>query len=226
MRACGPGCAGGVCAAVRGGPRALTFATVSNAESPSHPALNRVSTVAVGSTNPVKVDAARAVFARIAPGATVEAVAVPSGVPDQPWGDTETRRGATARALAARETLHADIGIGIEGGVAEDEAAHTIDASSRLLRTCAWAAVALPDGVVHLGGSLAMPLPQAVAARVRAGEELGLAMDALLRTSGTKHAGGAVGVLTAGQIDRRQAYEIILTYALAPLLGPTFGDPA
>ena len=86
------------------------------------------------------------------------------------------------------------------------------------LRTCAWAAVAAPDGGVHVGGSLAMPLPAAVAARLRAGEELGHAMDALLRTTGTKHAGGAVGVLTAGLVDRQRAYEVILTYALAPLL--------
>ncbi len=75
---------------------------------------------------------------------------------------------------------------------------------------------------MHLGGSLAMPLPAAVAERLRAGEELGYAMDALLGVTGTKHRGGAVGVLTAGLVDRQQAYEVILTYALAPLLAPGF----
>ena len=59
--------------------------------------------IAVGSTNPVKIGAVHAVLARIAPEATVEGVAVPSGVRDQPWGDEETIRGALARAHAARE---------------------------------------------------------------------------------------------------------------------------
>ena len=184
--------------------------------------LRGVRTVAVGSTNPVKVAAVRAVFARIAPDASVAAVSVPSGVPDQPWGDDETRAGATARATAARVALGADVGIGIEGGVVAEHV--TTDATvSRQLRTCAWAAVAAGDAV-HIGGSLSMPLPTAVADRLAAGEELGHAMDALLNTSGTKHRGGAVGVLTAGLIDRQQAYEVILTYALAPLLGPAFPE--
>ncbi|GJG87243.1 NTPase [Gemmatimonadetes bacterium T265] len=178
-----------------------------------------VRTVAVGSANPVKVAAVRAVLARVAPGAVVESVAVASGVPDQPWGDAETRRGATIRARAALRAAGADLGVGIEGGVVE-EADEVDDAVPRGLWTCAWAAVAEPDGRVHRGGSLAMPLPAPVAERVRAGAELGHAMDALLGTTGTKHRGGTVGVLTAGLIDRRQAYEVILTYALAPLLAP------
>jgi non-canonical (house-cleaning) NTP pyrophosphatase len=47
-------------------------------------------TAAVGSTNPVKLAAARAVLARAFPACAVRAVAAPSGVPDQPWGDDET----------------------------------------------------------------------------------------------------------------------------------------
>ena len=46
--------------------------------------------VAVGSANPVKLGAVRAVLAWAAPSATVEPVTVPSGVPDQPFGDDET----------------------------------------------------------------------------------------------------------------------------------------
>lgn len=173
-------------------------------------------TAAVGSTNPVKLAAARAVLARAFPACAVRAVAAPSGVPDQPWGDDETRRGAAERARAALASLGGAgdaLGIGFEGGVVDDAGA---------LRTCAWAAVATPDGRVHLGGSLAMPLPPPVAARLRAGQELGHAVDDLLGTTGTKHAGGAVGVLTRGLVDRQRAYEVLLTYALAPLLAPEF----
>ncbi len=168
--------------------------------------------VAVGSANPVKVAAARAVFARVAPQAAVVGVEVPSGVPDQPWGDDETRLGARTRAERARRDGAAALGVGFEGGVVEQ--------ADGTLRTCAWAAV-VADGVVALGGSMAMPLPAALARRLRAGEELGHAVDALVGEQGTKHRGGAVGVLTAGLIDRQAAYETILAYALARFLTPT-----
>ena len=47
---------------------------------------------------------------------------------------------------------------------------------------------------------------------------LGDAVDELLGTRGIKRAGGAVGALTAGLVDRQRAYEVLLAYALAPLL--------
>lgn len=174
--------------------------------------LARVRQVAVGSSNPVKLAAARAVLARVAPHAVVTSVAVPSGVPDQPWGDAETRRGARARAAGARERAGAELGIGFEGGVVAEP-----DGS---VRSCAWAAVVATDGAEGIGGSLAMPLPAAVARRLRAGEELGHAIDALTGETGTKHRGGAVAVLTAGLVDRQRAYEVILSYALARFLAP------
>jgi inosine/xanthosine triphosphatase len=176
-------------------------------------ALARVRRVAVGSTNPVKVAAARAVLARVAPHAAVSGVATPSGVAEQPWGDDETIRGALARAAGAREALDADLGVGFEGGVVE---------GGDGLRSCAWAAVTHREGTSGVGGSLAMPLPPAVAALVRAGTELGAAMDLVASARGTKHDPGAVGILTAGLIDRQRAYEVILTYALAPLLAPEY----
>ena len=170
-----------------------------------------VSRVAVGSTNPVKVGAARAVMARLAPGIEVTGVSVPSGVPDQPWGDEETIRGAVARARAAREALDADLGIGIEGGVVAGE-----DGS---VRSCAWVAAVSRDGRQGIGGSLALTLPEDVAALVREGMELGHAMDAVAGTHNVKQGAGAVGVLTHGLVTRQQAYEVLVAYALVPLMG-------
>lgn len=179
------------------------------------PSLAAVRRVAVGSANPVKVAAARAVLAPlIAPGATIESVDVPSGVPDQPWGDAETVRGARARASAALAASGADLAVAFEGGVvAEDDGS---------LRTCAWAAVVDRAGRAATGGSLAMPLPPAVAAMVRAGAELGHAMDELTNAYNTKQGRGAVGVLTAGIMDRQRSYEVILTYALARWLADEY----
>lgn len=172
--------------------------------------------IAVGSTNPVKVAAARAVLAPLAPHATIAGIAVPSTVRDQPFGDEETIRGARARASAARDAAGAELGVGIEGGVVEEP-----DGS---MRTCAWAVIVDARGHSGVGGSLSMPLPHRVAALIRGGTELGHAMDQLVQERNTKHGKGAVGILTAGLVDRQRAYEVLVTYALAPFLTPELYD--
>jgi inosine/xanthosine triphosphatase len=174
-----------------------------------------VTHVVVGSTNPVKIAAVAAVLERTGSRAHVDGIAVPSGVRDQPEGDDETIRGATQRARAALDATDADLAVGIEGGVVEENG-H--------LRTCAWAAVVSRDGRVGVGGSLAMPLPDRVAALVRSGFELGLAMDRVTGGHDTKRGSGAVGILTAGLVDRQRAYEALVTYALAPFLSADFYD--
>lgn len=188
--------------------RSTTFHDIMTAE-----ALAGVALVAVGSTNPVKIGAARAVIGRLTPTARVEGISVPSTVRDQPWGDEETIRGARSRAVAARESLGADLGIGLEGGVVEEDDG---------LRTCAWAVVVDARDREGRGGSLAMPLPPVIAELVRGGLELGHAMDRVAGTDNIKQAQGAVGLLTLGLIDRQRAYEALITYALAPFLAPEY----
>ena len=169
-----------------------------------------VRVVAVGSLNPVKVGAVRAVVVPLAPGVAVTGVLVPSEVPSQPWGDDETIRGARTRAVGALAKVpHAELGVGLEGGVVDGDGG---------LRTCAWAVVVDRAGVEGVGGSLAVPLPPAVAALVRGGLELGAAMDAHVGAENTKLGLGAVGILTGGLIDRQRAYETLVTYALAPFI--------
>jgi inosine/xanthosine triphosphatase len=172
--------------------------------------------VIVGSTNPVKIAAVRAVLARLGWTGVVDGVSVPSGVRDQPFGDAETIRGATQRARAALDAGAADLAVGLEGGVVDDDG-H--------MRTCAWAVVVGRDGRVGVGGSLAMPLPDRVASLVRSGVELGHAMDAVSGARDTKHGAGAVGILTAGLVDRQRAYETLVAYALAPFLTPSYYEP-
>jgi inosine/xanthosine triphosphatase len=175
-------------------------------------ALATVHVVGVGSTNPVKLAAARGVLARVSSTIRVEAANVPSTVRDQPFGDEETIRGALARARGAREAVGGELGIGLEGGVVDERGA---------MRTCAWAAVVDGSGREGVGGSLAMPLPAAVARLIRnEGLELGAAMDRLTGEHNVKHRQGAVGILTAGLVDRQAAYEVILAYALARFLTP------
>jgi inosine/xanthosine triphosphatase len=180
---------------------------------PAASSLGALRRVAIGSTNPVKVAAVRAVIGPLAPGAVFEGIAVTSTVGDQPFGDDQTIRGAQVRAEEARRLLDADLGVGIEGGCVE---------TPHGMRTCAWAVVVDRDGTCGTGGSLAMPLPSAVARMIRDGAELGHAMDTLVSGHDTKRGAGAVGILTAGLVERQGAYEVLVTYALAPFLTPEY----
>jgi inosine/xanthosine triphosphatase len=170
--------------------------------------------VVVGSLNPVKIAAARAVFGRWKEGAvTVDAVDVPSGVAAQPWDDAETRRGALNRARQALRQDGADFGVGLEGGLLEVDGA---------LYTSAWCAVVRADGVIGIAGGENLQLPSSVVEHVRAGRELGEAVDAVTGRENTKHHGGAIGAFTAGRLTRQTAYEHVLTLALARFLGAEY----
>jgi inosine/xanthosine triphosphatase len=170
----------------------------------------------VGSTNPVKIAAARAVLRRVYGDAVcVEACRVGSGVSLQPWGDEETLRGARNRAQAALRVNRATLGIGFEGGL--------VEVGGRVF-TCAWCAVAREDGAMGMAGGAHLLLPPSVAVSVRAGSELGPTMDVLTGLHNTKEHQGAIGILTDGHLDRQSAYEHLLTLALAPLLTPAYYD--
>jgi inosine/xanthosine triphosphatase len=169
--------------------------------------------IAVGSTNPVKVEAARSVIERLWPEAIVTGVDVHPGVRAMPMSDLKCRTGARNRALAARELATADLGIGIEGGVQEDNG---------VLMLTAWTVIVNGQGLEGMGGSGRIPLPESIAARVRAGEELGWVMDDVLNDKNVKQKGGAVGAFTAGLVSRQEALALSVAYAIAPFVSPRF----
>ncbi len=79
--------------------------------------LSKIKWVRVGSVNEPKLAAVRSALGAYAPGATVEGVAVDSGVPEQPVGFDEIIRGARNRAAGAVSGPSCDLGIGIEDGL-------------------------------------------------------------------------------------------------------------
>ncbi|WP_280537783.1 inosine/xanthosine triphosphatase [Halopenitus sp. POP-27] len=159
--------------------------------------------IGVGSGNPVK----RAAVATVLDG-NVEAVAVDSGVSEQPWGHAETVRGAETRAAAAREAGY-DVGVGLEGGVAP------IDGTDGLYLIM-WAAI--DDGAtVGRGAGPSVRLPAPVAERVRDGEELGPVMDDVTGERGLAREKGAIAVFTNGRIDRTDALATAVDGALGPI---------
>lgn len=173
----------------------------------------------VASTNPVKITAAREGFQTLFPDYAVAAtgVSVPSGVSDQPMSDAETLQGALNRARAAQSGhAAADYAVGIEGGCEERYG---------LLWTFAWVAVVRGDQT-GLGRTGAFALPEAVAALVRAGLELGDADDRVFGRSNSKQANGAIGLLTDDRIDRRTYYVQAVMMALVPFKNPALAFAA
>ncbi|MCJ7549362.1 MAG: inosine/xanthosine triphosphatase [Anaerolineae bacterium] len=174
---------------------------------------------AIGSTNPVKLAAAKAVIGRLyGVHIDVVAVSVPTGVPSQPWGDKQTRRGAINRARAAQAATSATWGLGLEGGLLEIED----DGDAEGLYTNAWCAVVDEYGTLGAAGGANMWLPPSVVASLRAGLELGAAIDRLTGLADTSNHDGAIGALTQGWLTRRQAFEQILTLAFSRWLSPHF----
>ncbi len=167
--------------------------------------------IITGSINPIKRAAVESVLGNMFPVAVFDALAVESGIPAQPWGDDQTRQGAYNRALAVLNQSHADIGVGLEGGV--------IDTAWGLM-TNAWCVVVNRAGRVGTGGGVNILLPDSVAQMIRAGGELGPAMDALTGQTNTKQNAGAIGILTDGLLDRQQAYAVIVRLAVAPFRQP------
>ena len=178
--------------------------------------MNAIRRVAIGSTNPVKIAAVRTIAAQAFPMAKVIGLSIDSGIPEQPWGDAETRQGALNRAQGAIAATSADLGVGLEGGMVETEMG---------LMTCAWCVIIAQDGRTGVGGGVHILVPPPVALALQAGGELGPAMDQLTGQHNTKQAQGAVGILTGGLSNRQSAYEQLVAMALAPFVQKDFYLP-
>lgn len=178
--------------------------------------------IVVASKNPVKAEAAMRGFERMFPDASfeLEQVSVESGVSDQPMNDGETLVGATRRAESARlELPEAHYWIGIEGGIEDSDDG---------MMAFAWIVVIAVErsGRARTGGFF---LPERIAELIRDGVELGRADDIVFDRQNSKQKEGAIGLLTANAMNRRELYEQAVMLALVslknPELYPHFTDP-
>jgi len=170
----------------------------------------------VGSTNPAKVEAVRRILAQLAPGCTLEAVDVPSGVGAMPLGEDAVRAGANARARAALERGSADVAFGLEGGA-------VLEARDAWLTGHVVAVTR--DGRLGEAAWGRMLLPRVAAKRLRGGEELGDIIDDLFERKESKRQAGAIGILTEGVMSRTDAFAYLVAMACAPFLHPDlYGD--
>lgn len=165
--------------------------------------------IAVGSRNPVKIQAAEDVAQELFDDVTVDGVDAPSGVSEMPTTRDEAIRGAENRARHCHENDEYDYTVGLEGYVTDTEAGMFLSG---------WCTILAADGTTGHGGKDRLSLPPAIAERIRDGEELGPVMDDVTGRTHTKQDDGAFGILTDGQVTRRESFRDAVRCAFTPLL--------
>ncbi|QVK19493.1 DUF84 family protein [Mycoplasmatota bacterium] len=150
--------------------------------------------IVVGSSNKVKVNAIKNIFANY----EVVGIAVKSKVSDQPISDEETIRGALNRALGAKR--FGDIGIGLEGGVQQ---------TSFGMLVVNYGVLVDEKSQVYLAGGSRFLLPNEVSKDIYKGKELGDIMDQYANKRNVKHDEGAVGIFTNNFVKRTEIFEHI-----------------
>ena len=172
--------------------------------------------IAVGSTNPVKINAAQIAFSQVFPEQkiVINHKKVDSGVPEQPWGE-DTIRGAMNRAKKILELIKdANFGIGLEGGIEQNSFGYF---------TFGWAAVTDKTNKLGLGRSGNLEVPQKLIDFIKQENlEMGLALDKMVGTDNIKQKEGYVGYVTGNLITRTDLYVQATICALAKFIKPKF----
>jgi inosine/xanthosine triphosphatase len=180
-------------------------------------------TIAVGSTRPAKVEAAREAIDAIAVldarfrHAVIESVELTDITPAMPMTERAILDGARirARTLIDRATIAGKaqfLAIGVEGGI------DPLPGDPLCYALKSWAAAT--DGTRWgYGAGGAIVLPETITRRVLAGRELGDVIDevAVMPIRGTR---GTWGVLTRDLVGRRDSFKSAILAALAPFYNP------
>lgn len=169
--------------------------------------------VAVGSRNPVKLEATRAGFASVWPEREwrFEDCDVDSGVSDQPMSNGSSIRGARNRAIRAREIADATFGVGIESGLERIEG---------IWFSSGWVVIVDVEGREGISSSMLRPVPLPSMELVLQGMELGHANDRVFGTSNSKQATGLIGLLTNNVLTREGVLRDAVVSALGRFLHP------
>jgi inosine/xanthosine triphosphatase len=168
--------------------------------------------VVVGSTNPLKVSAARNTFRDFFDDVEALGLPVPSGIKPFPTSEEETIRGAKniARA-AASERPDADFHVGIEAGIVEVDGRSFVKAYAVVVR----------GDETGLGCSAAYEAPPDILEQIDPESNSGrLVIDYVMGRHDVLETGGVIGVLTKGRLTRdainRDAVRCALTRFISP----------
>ncbi|PFA69648.1 inosine/xanthosine triphosphatase [Bacillus sp. AFS015802] len=153
--------------------------------------------VAIGTTNPAKVQAIQKAFQEQYGEVQFQCMKTESYVSEQPLSDQETIEGAINRAKNVLKVTDSDIGIGLEGGVSE---------ALYGMFVCNWGALVDRQGNEIIGGGARISLPKEISMELKAGKELGPLMDEYTQRTGIRKKEGAIGVFTNGLITREAMF--------------------
>lgn len=178
-------------------------------------------TIAIGSCNPVKINATTAAFQAYFPGYQIKAIAVnaPSGVSEQPMTANETLIGAINRVnycltTEQQKATNIDYYVAIEGGVEKYQ-----------YGVAGFAYVVISNKHQQVvGKSAELPLPESVFQALTQGRELGDVIDELFNTENAKQKTGAMGLFTNNLVTRQSTYQQAIVLALAKLVNAHLYD--
>lgn len=160
--------------------------------------------VAVGSKNPVKVQAVKNAF--LNEDITLIPCSASSNVRPQPLSDEETLQGAINRAKDCLEKTEVQLAFGLEAGVLF---------LNTQLYLCHWGAVVDQDRHVYFTNGPIILMPQDYQEALLAGKNL---EDIMHDSTGIQSLGakeGAIGVFTENRLNREQ----VLTQIVQVLIG-------
>ncbi len=180
--------------------------------------------IGIGTKNPPKVVACKAVLERIAhklnlpPGFKFITKTTPSGVPDMPLNQIEMMCGARNRALSLAHELNSKeiksiFTIGLEGGIFSLNPEQG-NQTEYFLQS--W--VYVYDGQKGCWGSSgAISVPKNIYDPIiNQGQELAEVIDKIIGQEDIRSKMGAVGIFTDGLVNRQHFFEDALEFAFAP----------
>lgn len=179
--------------------------------------------LAVGSTNPVKINSVRlgiqSCFMTDSCEIETFGFEVESGVAAQPKGEQETKLGAMNRAKLSFDAYRVKYNsnptysVGLEGGVAITK--EHLNHDNGVMECFAY--VVIYDGnKFGYSKTATFCLPKRIRDLVLSGKELGDADDMVFGSTNSKQKGGTVGHLTNGIIDRTKYYQHAVVLAMIP----------
>lgn len=167
--------------------------------------------VAVGSANPVKIQAVREVFRDVfREKVEITSVKVDSGVSMQPFKE-DMIKGALNRAKNALKLTNADFGVGIESGVMK---------FGEKWYNLGFIVIVDKKENVGTGTSGWFECPISVLRELKRGKELGQVMSEITGQPSLQKREGAIGIFTRGRVTRKDLYKHGLFMALVRFLSP------
>jgi inosine/xanthosine triphosphatase len=167
--------------------------------------------VAVGSTNPVKIQAVKEVFKEVF-GKEVEIIGVKadSRVSTQPFKE-DVIKGSVNRAENALKLTDADFGVGIESGVMK---------FGEKWYNLGFITIVDRKGNIGTGTSGWFECPSGILKELENGKELGQVISEITGRVDMQRQDGAIGIFTKGKVTRKELYKHGVFMALAKFLSP------